>query len=408
MAEFWQWRGDLPTGSGYVMLKDGAGRQGMNTIFGDNITAERVSSINVQFQYNLSTYDVKTAVVDTGTATQSNHQAVVSTGTGVSASATIESIDAVRYLPGHEGYAHFTTEFSTPATGSKQLIGIIDEDDGFALGYIDTTFCVLRRKDGIDYVVNQSDFNLNKLDGSGKEWTAVDFTKGNVWRITYGWLGYASINFEVMEKDGSWTTFHRIEYPNNNNGTNIGNPVLPIKMQVIKTGGTLTADITLKTGSWNAGTVGSVAGCCNRYFAFTNLITITAINTLSNIFTIKNMTAFQTFDNKIRTRFLMINCASESKKIGTMRMIRNATLVGVTATYTYIDSGNSTIQYTTAAATISGGTTMMAMTLAADDSQTVDVSNGNLIVYPGDTITFAASLQELVATSMSVRWQEEF
>lgn len=407
MAEFWQWRGDLPTGSGYVMLKDGAGRQGFTTIFGDTITAERQTQINVQFQYNLATYDVTITTVDTGTATQSDHNAIVSTGGGVSGSATIQSINALRYIPGHEGYAHFTTEFSTPITGINQKIGIYDDENGFYIGFIGENFMVGRRRDTVDHIVYQSQFNLDKLDGSGAEGLNIDLTKGNVWRITYGWLGYAVINFEVMESDGTWTAFHKIEYPNANNETNIGNPVLPMRMQVLKTGGTITANITLKTGSWNAGIINGISQSCDRYQSFAATATITASNSLTNIFTLKSVSAFQTLTNKVRTKILFLSAACDGTKLTSIRIIKNATL-GVTATYTYIDSGNSTIQYDTTATTVSNGTTLLTLQLSKTDSRTIDLKDLFVTIYPNDTLTFAAISPLATDVSISTRWAEEF
>lgn len=409
MADFWQWKGDLPTGSGFVMLKDGAGRQGMNTVFGDAITAERQTQINVQFQYNISTYDVTTTTIDTGTVTQSSHNGIVSTGGGISGSATLQSIDNLRYIPGHEGYALFTTQFDIPDANVDQKIGIYDGDDGFYLGFIGLNFAVVRRRDGVDHITYQQDFNLNKLDGSGAEWTAVNFTNGNIWRITYGWLGYATINFEVMEQDGSWTTFHKIEYPNNNTETNIGNPVLPMRMEVSKTGGILTANITMKTGSWNAGIIDGASACCNRYFAFDSAYVVTAINTLFNIFTIKSMTAFQTYTNKVRTVLEYIGIAHESKNVATIRLIRNANFVTITANYTSIDTGNSTVQYTTVHSVISGGKTSFTSVLSPNTSDRLtSIEDLFLHINPGETFTFAAQLADATNIAISTRWKEEF
>lgn len=407
MAEFWQWKGDLPTGSGYVMLKDGAGRQGLNTVFGDSIQATRITDIAVQFQYNIASEDVTITTVDTGTITQSNHQAVAATGNGVSGSAIAESVDKLRYIPGHEGYAMFTTEFTSPVIGSNQLIGIFDNDDGFFIGFIDTTFCIVRRKDGVDTIVNQSDFNLDKLDGSGAEGLNVDFTFGNVWRITYGWLGHATITFEVMEKDGTWTSFHKILFPNSTNGTSIGNPVLPMRIEVTKTSG--TANITLKTGSWNAGVIGeaNINSCSNRYKSFAATATITATNSLTNIFTLKNISAFQTFKNKVRTKLIFLSAACDGNKLTSIRLIKNATL-GVTASYTYIDSGNSTIQYDTTATTVSSGTTLLTLQLGKTDSRSLDIENLFITMLPTETLTFAAISSLATDVSISTRWAEEF
>lgn len=407
MADFWQWRGDLQTGSGYVMLKDGAGRQGMNTIFGDAINATRITSVGIGFQYNLATDDVVTTTADTGTATQSNHQAVVQTGSGTSASATIQSVNYVRYSPGHDSYANFTSEFSTPVAGSNQYIGIFDNSDGFFIGFTGTSFGVTKRKDGVDTTVSQSNFNLDKLDGSGPDGLNINFTFGNVWRIDYGWLGHSIITFEVMDTYGNWIPFHVFREPNSTNGTSIGNPILPMRMQVVKTSG--TANVTLKTGSWNAGSIGpdNINTIGNRYKSFAATATLTATNSLTNIFTIKNMSAFQTFENKVKTKIIFLSAACDGNKLTSIKLIKNANL-GVTASYSFIDSGNSTVQYDTTIATVSSGTTLLTLQLGKTDSRSLDLSNLFIDLFPSQTLTFAATSPLATDVSISARWAEEF
>lgn len=407
MAEFWQWQGDAKTGSGYITNRDPAGRQGLNTVFGDAIHASRITNINVQFQYNISSYDVNTTLVGTGSATQSLHQAILSTGVSATGSAMLESIDTLRYLPGHDGYALFTTEFSTPEIGSNQLIGIHDATDGFIIGFINTDFCVIRRKDSVDEIIKQTDFNLHKLNGITDEpHLNINFLFGNVWRINYGWLGHATIVFEVMSNEGEWIPFHRFNYPNSTLGTSIGNPVLPMRMEVTKTSG--TANVTMKTGSWNAGVINSQSAlCCNRYQSFAISSTLTSLSTLTNIFTLKSVSAFQTVRNKVRTMDLFLSASCDGTKLVSIKLIKNA-ILGATATYTFIDSANSTIQYDTTTTNVSGGTTLLALQLGKSDSRSIDLSGYFIDIRPTETLTFAAISTLTSDIQIATRWAEEF
>jgi hypothetical protein len=409
MAEFWQWRGEKITGTGYVQLTDGAGRQGLNTLFGDNVTGSRINSLAVQFQYNLSTDDVFATTFDTGTAMQDDHMAVVSTGSGATASATIQTNKHVRYIPGHDGYANFTSIFSEPVAGSNQLIGPFDDDDGFFVGFIGTDFVVGKRRNSIDFTVTQNNFNRNKLNGEGEEGFITDFTKGNLWRINYGWLGFSSISFETMNPNGYWVTFHVMEFPNSLEETTIGNPVLPMRVQVFKTSG--TADVTLKTGSWDAGIIGNenVGACCLRFKSFNSSISITATNTLTNLFTLRSVSAFQTLRNKVITKLHFLSAATEGTKIVSLKLIKNASSIATTATYTAIDAVNSVIEYYTANDTISGGNTLLTLQLGKTDSTTLEnIEHLSLSIMPTETLTFAAISSNATEISVSTRWAEEF
>jgi hypothetical protein len=178
-------------------------------------------------------------------------------------------------------------------------------------------------------------------------------------------------------------------------------------MQVLKTSG--TANITLKTGSWNAGSIGpeNIDTKGNRYKSLAATATITAANSLTNIFTIKSISAFQTFTNKVRTKILFLSAACDGNKLTSVKLIKNAVL-GVTATFTFIDSGNSTIQYDTTATTVSSGTTLLTLQLGKTDSRSLELANLFLTILPTDTLTFAAISPLATDVSISTRWAEEF
>lgn len=173
---------------------------GLNTSFGERKVASFTPMILVQFQYNISTEDVVTTVDNGGTVTQDDSMVIISSSSATDGQASVQSKDVVRYRPGYEAEAKFTVMFPNGGVaGATQYIGLFDSNDGYFLGFDGTDFVVGIRKDGSDTKVIQSSFNINNLS----ELPLRDFTKLNVFRISFGWLGTSPIIFEILAKDGT-------------------------------------------------------------------------------------------------------------------------------------------------------------------------------------------------------------
>lgn len=227
--------------------------------FGASISASRVTQISANFSQALAYNDV-TTTTSGGTVTQANGSAVIASGTGTTASASISTNSVLSYNPGHELYATFTAAFTTPTSAaSNQRIGIYDASNGFFVGYNGTSFGVTWRQNGVDTFIPQSSFNEDTLTGNlssfflrGTTPEAIDFTKKNIFRIRYGWLGAAPIKFEVMSPEGRWVRYHVIRYPNTAVAPHTYSTSLPIFAEVNKTASDAT-NLQISTSSWDAG-----------------------------------------------------------------------------------------------------------------------------------------------------------
>ncbi len=274
---------------------------GFTSVFGTQITEGREDYVSIQYQYGISDFDISTSLVGTGTTSTIESSAVITTAGGAGDVAQIESKRNLRNRPGHEGFVFFTVAFTgDTAADSTQLIGIFDDNNGYAVGYNGTTFSILHRRDGSDTFVPQSSFNVNTLDGTGPSGFTYDPSKLNVFRISYGWLGAAPITFRILTSDGNWEIFHIIERPGTAVGPSILDPILPMRAQVINTGD--GNSLELRTASWNAGIVGSPSTAAHRYFSASNIKTIMANDDEVAMVTIRNKSTFESKPNKIEAR----------------------------------------------------------------------------------------------------------
>lgn len=250
-------------------------------LFGSAITGSRYNQVEID--YSTADPDAITDITVTksngGDATTANGQAVFSTSTATNGGIKAVTNTTVNYRPNTESYAAFSAIFTAGVANSYQRIGIYDTNNGFFVGYEGTSFGVTVRKSSVDTTVPQASFNVDTLTGgSTSKYTrnavpeAIDFTKDNLYRIRYGWLGAAAIYFEVLSPDQRWVVFHIHRTINTSTVPSVANPNLPITLDAAKTSG--ATNIIMYTACWAGGTT-------SNFQKITDTLTDNTLATLS-------------------------------------------------------------------------------------------------------------------------------
>jgi hypothetical protein len=240
---------------------------GGQDVFGALVSTSRQPQINIQFNtaYLQTLVNLTSSGGASGLVSPTTGFATFSSSTATTAAILAQSPNIVSYQSGSEVFAEFTADFTTPTNASSyQRIGLYNTLNGFFIGYNGTSFVVGSRLNGSDTTVAQASWNVDTLLGSaGSTFTrngvieAIDFTKFNIYRVRFGWLGIATAFFEVLSADGVWVTFHRIFYPNTILTASIATPNLPITLEVSKTGSDAT-NLQIGTACWAAGITGTI------------------------------------------------------------------------------------------------------------------------------------------------------
>ena len=276
--------------------KDSTGKSSFNSVFGEQLTATRLPSSLTNAVYGLDIADVNITVTNGGTVTtDADSLMVVSSSTATNGSARVESKRSLRYRPGDEGYVYFTAMFEDGGVvGATQFCGLLDTNDGYALGLDGVDFMVCRRKDGENFIEVQENFNRDPVNGTGTSGFNIDLSKLNVFRITYGWLGAAPIYFEVMTPDGRWILMHVFELTGTLTTPHVTIPYLPMTIEVIKTSG--VTDVTTRSGSWGLGVVGQPSTVSDILSATQNFdISYLASGGETNLLTLRSKSTFNFF-----------------------------------------------------------------------------------------------------------------
>lgn len=236
-------------------------------IFGSAVVSNRISHIIAQFDVSVAQNDLSTSVSGgAATPSTSGGRLTVATGTATTASAAIFTNRNIRYAPGREIYAQFTAAFTTPTSAnSTQRAGMYDANNGFFIRMTTAGLAACARSATVDTCTTSASWNGDKLDGTalsrftrGAVQEAINFTFMNVYRIRFGWLGSAPVEFQVMAPDKRWVTFHTIKQPNLAATPVIQNPNLTIRMEAVKASAD-AQNVQMFSSSWDGGTVEDAA-----------------------------------------------------------------------------------------------------------------------------------------------------
>lgn len=232
-------------------------------VFGQLVIANRYNQFEINYDSTDpdSISDITVTKSNGGDASNLNGQAVFTSNANTNGGVTAVTNLSTAYRPNFETYAAFTAIWpSGGLANSYQRIGIYDANNGFFIGYEGTAFGITLRKAAVDTFTAQAAWNVDTLTGGvGSKYTrngvpeAIDFTKDNLFRIRYGWLGGAPIYWEVLSPDGEWVLFDIYRHPNTTGGTTINNPDLPMTLDIQKTAAGATV-LTMNTACWAAGT----------------------------------------------------------------------------------------------------------------------------------------------------------
>lgn len=187
------------------------------TGFGSLMTSsQRILGV---YESSQDSYDDLFTVNETGgtstyVPTESSHILAVDGASGSDVTRTTNRYHY--YLPGNSNLVLMTTSCGDSGkVGNRRRWGAFDDNDGVFFELDGTTLNVVVRSSTSGSVVEtkvaQSNWNNDKLDGSGLSQFVVDITKINVWWIDYQWLGAGRVRFGLFSPDGERVVCHQVE-----------------------------------------------------------------------------------------------------------------------------------------------------------------------------------------------------
>ncbi|PYZ97574.1 hypothetical protein CR205_02975 [Alteribacter lacisalsi] len=244
--------------------------------FDELMTSQRTPVVELQSVYGLSALRDVVTVTGGGTVTNNTVEFNLSVSGAAGDSATLDSAERGRYMPGYAGQAGIGVRIPQEP-GPDQLFrwGLFDNQNGAFFQLSETELAVVIRRAGVDTIIPQAAWNGDALDGSGNSTLTLEVENGNIFQINFTWYGYGVIEFNVVLEDPDTgaqqtITVHRFKPEGE---TSFVDPNLPLRGQVINDGASTPATMFV------AGRQYSIIGKFNPEFRITSDRRIATVST---------------------------------------------------------------------------------------------------------------------------------
>ena len=346
----------------------------------------------------------KASEIDSITITLNDDTIAVDVTNGADTTVTANEIAAVDYSNVGEGWevhsmgaSVFFTSFSD---GAKSGTYDLTDATNAAGTFTQSLAGVSANETGF---VAQTDWNEDQFLGVSDP-TVLDPTKGNVYQIRYQWLGFGEISFWIEEPfSGVLTLVHRIKYANVNTIPSIDNPTLPLCASVKNISN--TSDIVIQIGSMGGFVEGrdSLLGLPHSLSVEKGSVGTDE----TPIMTIHSHDIYKGSINRVRARFTVGTVSIDGAKPATVRIRKNATLVG--GSFSALDSNKSIMHVDTSATSISGGDILFSETVAKVGSITIDLEKLGIDLIAPDFLTLTVEASSTTVDTVSgLNWLELF
>lgn len=258
--------------------------------------------------------------------------------------------------------------------------------------------------------IPSSDFNFDKLDGTGPSGMVLNPQVGNVYQIGFQYLGFGNAKFAVEDPEtGLMTDFHQIKNANNRTTPVLKNPNASILATSANIGG--TTSVELRTASMAAFTEGKVTKLDPKYaisFSFSGINSATyvplALMKANRVF--NGQSSFGEFDllqlagsNEVNNKTLTIGLFINKSVSGDVNY-QNVDSLGSIVSFANLDPSTQTI-------TAPIGNPFYELVIGSASSKTIDLAMMGFVFGPGTELLIAIKTTASMAGSVSINWFEQ-
>lgn len=203
----------------------------------------------------------------------------------------------------------------------------------FSAGTTGSTASIAQTRAGAastDTFIKQSDWNFDKLDGTGSSGFTINPQKINIYRFKIGYLGAHDLICQVkITPSGSnnsiWTTVHSIKYANLNTSVSFTNASFPFNSFVYSAGS--TTNLTVSMGSC-AGMIEGKKFIIGPRASYVNSLTTVGSSNYQVLFTILNPRVYNSVANQTVINIVSLHGALKHTSPCIYYIVKNGTLVG--------------------------------------------------------------------------------
>jgi hypothetical protein len=157
-----------------------------------------------------------------------------------------ETFKVFSYQPGKSLLVMTTFVMAPAKTNLRQRVGYFGTDNGLYIQLNNSTLSFVERSlvTGIvtEATVNQSSWNVDKMDGTGPSGITLDITKAQILFMDIEWLGEGTVRLGFVI-NGQFYLCHNFHHANIITSTYITTASLPLRYEITNTGVTASASI---------------------------------------------------------------------------------------------------------------------------------------------------------------------
>jgi len=254
--------------------------------------------------------------------------------------------------------------------------------------------------------VDKTDGHIAQASWDSAPFSGFDPTQLNVYKIQFGYLGAANINFFIYNPNiGEFELVHTIKWANTHTGTSLGSPNLKVGWTAASLGS--TTNLTVEGASASIMLEGDEV-IKNNTFADVDTVSSVGSANFTNLITIKNRVVYGDRFNLGKVFPLLVSIDNEHNKGLIVEIFRDADVAGV-QNFQFEDEYNSIVIADKTGTTVTNGTLIDAFVVAANSSEVVDLTQLKTELLPEQTFVIAAKTVSGTATNTTVgiTWKEE-
>lgn len=381
-----------------VVLDPGRGDKSTSTdSFGRLRTSNGLTLFDSSHRYKDNGLWVTQTATGGAAAFNANEGLVDLTVTGTSGSKVYrETTKVFSYQPGKSLLVLSTFVFNEAKTNLRQRVGYFGSANGIFLELNGSTLSFVRRSSVtgslVETKVNQSDWNLDPLNGSGISGLTLDITKAQFLWADFEWLGVGSVRVGFVI-GGKFIACHSFDHANIVSTTYITTATLPLRYEIENTG-TTSGNSTLKqicSSVISEGGYELTGGKRNISTPITTPYTLTTAGTAYSTISIRLKST--ALDASVIISHLSIMGSTNNANYS-WELISNGTTSG--GTWTSF-SADSSVDYNVTGTTITGGNVLTSgyLSSSALSSAPTDVLRAALFSFQLERNSFTSTPYEM-------------
>lgn len=277
----------------------------------------------------------------------------------------------------------FMSERQNAQTGNNSFSFSLGTATNITASWEQITSSVVQERDAI----SQSSWNIDRMDGTGPSGQILNPQTGNVYRLTFQWLGFGSITFSVENKEtGRFSPIHIIKYTNTNTSVSLSQPALQFTAYCASTFS--TAPITLKTNSCGLFVQGGIKRLDPVFSHANTHVGLDVANTNKIFFALRNPRIFNGKGSQVEIFLRNISVATTKSANATRAIINVYIVEGGTPSqnlvYNYVEEKESAIFVADTSysdpLTLTGGHVIFSTVITSEGAVTIDLTSINLLI----------------------------